>query len=322
MYQRLYFLLFLPSLWGANKTFKTPQALQIGDSIGVVAPARKHINDDFSLTKDLLQSWGLHLKIGKSIGTAHHQLSGTDEMRAADLQEMLDNPNIKAIWCARGGYGSVRLLQKLNWDKFMKNPKWLVGFSDVTVLHQKLQALGVASIHAMMPIQMPVASAEAKETLRKALFGEKLRYTIPSSPHNKLGKAEGVLMGGNLSILYSLSGTSVDIQGKDIVLFLEDLDEYLYHIDRMFMQLEHKGLLKSIRGLVVGGMTQMKDNETPWGQDVYQIIQDAMQAYHIPIVYDFPAGHIADNRALIFGQKVVLRVEADSAYLNFDKTKK
>lgn len=300
------------------KNMKKPSILKPGDTIAIVATARKHLQDDFKATTELLQQWGLNLKIGSSIGLDNHQLAGTDEQRAQDLQDMLNDDTVKAIWCARGGYGSIRLLKHLNWEKFEQNPKWLVGFSDVTVLHQKIQSLGIQSIHGIMTVNIPRATPEAKETLRKALFGEVLSYEIPSHPKNKTGKVQGTLVGGNLSLIYSLSGTPMDLRGEDLILYFEDLDEYLYHVDRMMMQLEYKGLLKQLKGLVVGSMTKMKDNDIPWGKDALEIIEDAMKPYAIPVVFDFPAGHIPDNRALIFGSKVVLEVNKDKAKLVFE----
>lgn len=300
------------------KNMRKPPILQPGDTVAVLATARKHLQDDFKATTELLHSWGLHVKIGASIGLDYHQLAGTDEERAQDLQDMLNDDSVKAIWCARGGYGSIRLLKHLNWDKFEKNPKWLIGFSDVTVLHQKIQSLGIQSIHGIMTVNIPRATPEAKETLRKALFGEVLSYEIPSHPKNKPGKVQGTLVGGNLSLIYSLAGTPMDLRGEDLILYVEDLDEYLYHVDRMMMQLEYKGLLKQLKGLVVGSMTKMKDNDIPWGKDALEIIEDVMKPYAVPVIYDFPAGHIPDNRALIFGSKVVLEVNRDSAKLVFE----
>lgn len=300
------------------KNMKKPPILQKGDTVAVVATARKHLQDDFKATTELLQSWGLHVKIGSSIGLDYHQLAGTDEQRAQDLQDMLNDDSVKAIWCARGGYGSIRLLKHLNWNKFEQNPKWLIGFSDVTVLHQKIQSLGIQSIHGIMTVNIPRATPEAKQTLRKALFGEVLSYEIPSHPKNKAGKVQGTLVGGNLSLIYSLAGTPMDLRGEDLILYIEDLDEYLYHVDRMMMQLEYKGLLKQLKGLVVGSMTKMKDNDIPWGKDALEIIEDAMKPYAIPVIYHFPAGHIPDNRALIFGSKVVLEVNSESAKLVFE----
>ncbi|HTO35378.1 MAG TPA: LD-carboxypeptidase, partial [Flavobacterium sp.] len=301
----------------AQKNMIIPPYLQKGDTVAIVSTARKNLEDNLKPSVDLLKSWGLEVKTGKTIGLDNHQLAGTDLERAEDFQEMLDNPNIKAIWCVRGGYGTVRIIDLLNFDTFKKNPKWIVGFSDVTVLHSHLNMLGFQSIHATMPISIARASFEAKETLRKALFGEKLSYTIPFDTKNKLGKADGELVGGNLSILYSLFGSQSAIDCTDKILFLEDLDEYLYHIDRMMMNLKRNGCLENIKGIVVGSMTKMRDNEIPWGKNALEIIEDVTKKYDIPIIYNFPAGHIQDNRALIFGRQVSLEVSQKDSKLIF-----
>lgn len=296
----------------------TPPYLQKDDTVAIVATARKHLNDDLNLAKEFLENWGLKTIVGSSIGLDKNQLAGTDEQRAADFQSQLDNPNIKAIWCVRGGYGTVRMLDLLDFSKFKKNPKWIVGFSDVTVLHSHLSTMGFQSIHAMMPVSIPRATTDAKESLRKALFGESLSYEIPNDKMNKLGTAKGELVGGNLSILYSLFGSESAIDCTDKILFLEDLDEYLYHIDRMMMNLKRNGCLESLKGIVIGSMTKMNDNDIPWGKNALEIIQDITKEYKIPVVYNFPAGHIADNRALIFGNQVTLEVTAQTSKLIFE----
>ncbi|MBB1192851.1 LD-carboxypeptidase [Flavobacterium sp. SOK18b] len=296
----------------------TPPYLQKGDTIALVATARKNIDDNLKPAIDLLHSWGLEVVIGKTIGLDNNQLAGTDEQRAADFQAQLDNPNIKAIWCVKGGYGTVRMVDLLDFTNFKKNPKWIVGFSDVTVLHSHLNTLGYQSLHAIMPLTAPRATPQAVESLRKALFGEKLSYSVTSFSKNKLGKATGQLVGGNLSILYSLFGSTSAIDCSDKILFIEDLDEYLYHIDRMMMNLKRNGCLESIKGIVVGSMTKMKDNDIPWGKNAIEIIEDVTQKYNIPILYNFPAGHIQDNRALILGSKVTLDVQEKGGTLTFE----
>ena len=301
-----------------QKIMITPPYLQKGDTVAIVATARKHLNDDLKLAKEFLENWGLKTVVGSSIGLDKNQLAGTDEQRAADFQSQLDNPNIKAIWCVRGGYGTVRMLDLLDFSKFKQNPKWIIGFSDVTVLHSHLNTMGFQSIHGMMPVSIPRATPEAKESLRKALFGESLSYTIPFDKMNKLGTAKGQLVGGNLSILYSLFGSESAIDCTDKILFLEDLDEYLYHIDRMMMNLKRNGCLESLKGIVIGSMTKMNDNDIPWGKNALEIIQDITKEYKIPVIYNFPAGHIADNRALIFGSQVSLEVSVQGSKLIFE----
>jgi muramoyltetrapeptide carboxypeptidase len=316
------FFLFILSLLSitiqAQTTMITPPYLQKGDTVAILATARKHIVKSMQPTIDLLESWGLHVVLGKSIGLEENQLAGTDAQRAADLQEQLDNPNIKAIWCARGGYGTVRVVDLIDFTQFKKHPKWLVGFSDVTVLHNHLNTMGYKSIHGIMPISLAKATPEAIESLRLSLFGQPLQYAIDSHPMNRLGKASGELVGGNLSILYSLLGSPSAIDCKDKILYIEDLDEYLYHIDRMMMNLKRNGCLESLKGIIVGSMTDMKDNDIPWGKNALEIVQDVTKKYDIPMIFNFPAGHIHDNRALILGNNVTLDVTENCSTVVFE----
>jgi muramoyltetrapeptide carboxypeptidase len=311
------FLLFTFSNLYSQTKMITPPYLKKGDTVAIVATARKNIDDNLKFAIDLLNSWGLNVKIGSTIGLDLNQLAGTDEQRAKDFQDQMDNPNIKTIWCVRGGYGTVRMLDLLDFSKFKKNPKWVVGFSDVTVLHNHLNTMGFKSIHGIMPVSSKATEA-AKESLRIALFGEKLKYEIKPQPMNRMGKASGELVGGNLSILYSLLGSPSAINCDDKILFMEDLDEYLYHIDRMMMNLRRNGCLESIKGIIVGSMTKMKDNDIPWGKDAYQIIEDITKKYNIPIIYDFPAGHIQDNRTLIMGSKISMDVSKECSKVHFE----
>lgn len=302
----------------AQIPMKIPPSLQKGDTIALVATARKNIDDNLKPAIDLLHSWGLEVVIGSSIGLDNNQLAGTDEQRAADFQQQMDNPNIKAIWCVRGGYGTVRMIDLLDFTKFKQNPKWIVGFSDVTVIHSYVNKLKIATIHGAMPITVGKASAESIESLRKSLFGEKLEYETSFSPANRLGNAKGEIVGGNLSILYSLMGSNAQIDCKGKILFIEDLDEYLYHIDRMMMSLKRCGCFDGLNGLIVGTMTKIKDNEIPWGKNANQIIEDVTKGYSFPIFYNFPAGHFRDNRALIFGKQVSLELNTTTSKLTFE----
>jgi len=272
---RIYLLLFfLVSQLQAQTTMIIPPNLQKGDTIAIVATARKNIVDNLKPALDLAKSWGLNVVIGKTIGLDNHQLAGTDEQRAADFQEMIDNPNIKAVWCVRGGYGTARMVELVDFSKFKTNPKWIIGFSDVTVIHSHLNTLGVATIHGIMPVNVEKASAKVEETLRKALFGENLKYSVPCQNKNRLGVAEGELVGGNLSILYSMMGSESQVDCKGKILFIEDLDEYLYHIDRMMLSLKRCGCFDGLQGLVVGSFIKMHDNEIPWGKNAQEIILD------------------------------------------------
>ena len=309
--------IFFSIIIQAQTQMITPPYLKKGDTIAIVATARKNIDDNLKPAIEWLKNWGLNVVIGETIGLDQNQLAGTDEQRAADFQTQIDNPNIKAIWCVRGGYGTVRMLDLLDFTKFKQHPKWIVGFSDVTVLHNHLNTMGYKSIHGIMPISSK-ASDEAKETLRIALFGEKLKYEIDSHSMNKFGAASGELVGGNLSILYSLLGSKSAINCDNKILFIEDLDEYLYHIDRMMMNLKRCGCLENLKGIIVGGMVKMKDNDIPWGKDALEIIQDVTNKLNIPIIYNFPAGHIQDNRALIMGNKVLINVDENCSTVIFE----
>lgn len=300
-----------------RKKMILPPYLKKGDTIAIVATARKFAVEDLQTAIGWLHNWGLEVVIGKTIGLDNNQLAGTDQERAADFQAMMDNPNIKAIWCVRGGYGTVRMIDLLDFTNFKQAPKWIVGFSDVTVLHSHLNNLGIASIHGIMPVIVK-ATEEAKESLRKALFGEHLEYTVPYDPMNRYGSAKGELVGGNLSILYSLLGSTSAIDCTDKILFMEDLDEYLYHIDRMMMNLKRNGCLERLKGIIIGGMTEMHDNEIPWGKNALEIIDDVTKTYNIPVIYNFPAGHSADNHALILGKQVTLEVNDLESKVTFD----
>lgn len=319
LYKFLLLIFVLQSIKSqAQMNMMTPARLQKGDTIAILATARKNIDDNLKPALDLLHNWGLEAVIGSSIGLDDNQLAGTDAQRAADFQAQLDNPNIKAIWCVRGGYGTIRMIDLLDFTRFKENPKWIIGFSDVTVLHNHLNTMGFKSIHGIMPISVPKASPQAIESLRKSLFGEKITYEIDPFVMNRFGTASGELVGGNLSILYSVLGSPSAIDCTDKILFLEDLDEYLYHIDRMMMNLKRNGCLESIKGIVVGSMTKMKDNDIPWGKNALEIIADVTQKYNIPVLYNFPAGHIQDNRALIMGSKVTIDVNETCSKVVFE----
>lgn len=296
---------------------KKPDFLKPNDKVAIVCTARKFTEIDALPAINLLKSWGLSPVLGHTIGLDNFQLGGSDEERAADFQAQLDNTEIKAIWIARGGYGSVRIIDKLNFDKFIANPKWIVGFSDITVFHSHVNTLGVSTIHGIMPFTVPNTIETSIESLRKALFGESLSYQIPSQVNNRIGKATGELVGGNLSIIYSLLGSDSSIDTNDKILYIEDLDEYLYHIDRMMQNLKRNGYLKNLKGLIVGGMTDMHDNSIPFGFDVVGIIKDVTSEYDFPVCFDFPAGHVKDNRALRLGQQISFEVDEKNVNINF-----
>ena len=296
---------------------KKSNYLKPQDKVAIVCTARKFTAIEAQPAMDLLKSWDLIPVLGSTIGLDNFQLGGSDEERAADFQAQLDNPEIKAIWIARGGYGSVRIIDNLNFDKFLQNPKWIVGFSDITVLHSHINTLGVSTIHGIMPYTVPNTIETSIESLKKALFGESLSYEISSHSDNRIGKTTGELVGGNLSIIYSLLGSesSIDTNGK--ILYIEDLDEYLYHIDRMMQNLKRNGYFKNLKGLIVGGMTDMHDNSIPFGLDAIGIIKDVTSEYDFPICFDFPAGHVKDNRALRLGQEISFEVTENKVEVNF-----
>ncbi|QYJ69220.1 S66 peptidase family protein [Flavobacterium litorale] len=298
---------------------KIPPYLQKGDTVAIVATARKIDLETLQPSIALLEEWGLTVIIGNTIGRDNNnQLAGTDEERASDFQTMIDNPTIKAVWCAKGGYGTVRMVELVDFTPFKKNPKWIIGFSDVTVLHSHINAMGIATLHAIMCSTMPSSTPKAIASLKGALFGKKMSYSIAPHPFNKQGKTNGVLVGGNLSVLYSIIGSRSEINYTNKILFVEDLDEYLYHIDRMLMNVKRNGYFNNVKGIIIGGMTDMNDNAIPWGHDALEIIRDITKEYNIPMCFNFPAGHLPDNRTLILGHKITLDVTTKGTTVIFE----
>ena len=296
----------------------SPKFLKKNDTVAIVSAARKISSEEIKPAIKLLKGWDLKVKIGKTVGLEDNQFAGSDEARRKDFQAMLDDDEVKAIWCARGGYGTVRIIDSLDFSKFKKNPKWIIGYSDVTVLHNHVNNVGFETVHATMPVNVAQNSFEALNSLKDALFGKSLEYSISANALNKLGEAKGELIGGNLSILYSLMGSETALETDSKILFIEDLDEYLYHIDRMMQNLKRNGYFDKINGLIVGGMTDMNDNTIPFGKTAKQIVHEACKGYDFPICFDFPAGHNDDNRALIFGREVELKVENEVVSVKFN----
>lgn len=289
-----------------------------GDTIGILSTARKIKEEELTPAIELAESWGLAIVLGKTIGASDNQYAGTDTLRTKDFQEMLDNPNIKALWCAKGGYGTVRIVDGLDFSNFQKNPKWIIGYSDVTVLHNHINTLGFATIHGGMAQFIEKASQAARATLREALFGNVTAIkNVPMTKWNRLGNAQGTLVGGNLSVLCSVLGSPSQLSFKNAILFIEDIDEMHYHIDRMMQLLKRSGHLAQLKGLVVGGMTAMRDNTIPFGKTANQIISEAVSEYRYPVCFDFPAGHIVDNRALVLGTTVCLAVQKEGVALRY-----
>ncbi len=292
-------------------------SLKKNDTVGILSTARKISIVEIQPAIALLKTWGFQVKIGKSIGLEDHQFAGNDKERTADFQKMLDDPEIKAIWCARGGYGTVRIIDKLDFSNFDRNPKWIIGYSDVTVLHSQLNVLRAESIHGQIAHNIDQKSKATRETLKNILFGKPVSYEIPYSPKNKTGTCEGKLVGGNLSILYSLLGSSSAISTRKKILFLEDLDEYLYHVDRMMQNLKRNGLFENLSGLIIGGMSDMNDNQIPFGKTAEEIIWETVEEYDFPVCFGFPAGHVHDNQAMVFGRDISMEVTSEKTIIHY-----
>ena len=290
---------------------KLPPYLKKGDTIGIVCPAGFMSLDRAAACIDALQKWGYTIKLGKTVGTQYHYFSGTDQERAEDLQEMLDDKNIRAILCGRGGYGVSRIIDSLDYKALKKNPKWIIGFSDITVLHAALnQQVKIASIHSPMAGAFNDGGSDNEfvQSLKKALKGQLLNYTCAPHLFNHLGKTSGELIGGNLSLLVHLIGTKTAYQTKNKILFIEDVGEYIYHIDRMFLQLKRAGYLNELAGLIIGGFTDMKDTTVEFGKTVYETLHEHLKAYTYPICFDFPVSHDTANYALKVGVRYELIV--------------
>jgi muramoyltetrapeptide carboxypeptidase len=294
-----------------------PPFLKKGDKIAITCPAKK-LPKPMDDAIALLQSWGLEVVLGETIGASYHQFAGDDELRAKDLQRFIDDDSIKAIIAARGGYGTIRIIDHVDFSRFATHPKWLIGFSDITVLHAHLFAnYKVQTIHGQMPVNIPDASAYSLETLRKALFGGEINYSFISHALNRSGEATGISTGGNLSLLVAVLGSVSDYDYDGKILFIEDVGEYLYSIDRMIRTLDRAGKLRNLAGLMVGGFTEVKDNDIPFGQTVPQIVIEVVKNYNYPVCFDFPAGHIPDNQSLVFGKILNLSVNEKYVKANY-----
>lgn len=295
---------------------KIPPTLKKGDTVAIAATARKTSKEILEPSIQILKNWGLKVVFAPNLFKEEHQFAGSDKERIAGFQWALDNKEVKAVILACGGYGGLRIIDALNFNKFIKNPKWIVGYSDTTVIQSHLTNLGIATIHGTMAFQF-MKHEEATESLRKVLFGEKQEYETDAFKLNRIGEAKAEIVGGNLSLLYALSGSKSDISTKGKILFIEDLDEYLYHMDRMMLQLKRSGKLKNLKGLIVGGMSDMKDNAVPFGKTVEEIIWDAVKEYKYPVCFNFPAGHIPKNLAFYIGRKAQLKVTKKLTTLNY-----
>lgn len=296
----------------------TPPALQTGDTIGIICPSGSMPLDNMQTCIQQLQNWGYRIRMGNTPGKSFNYFSGTDDERLNDLQKMLDDENIRCIFCARGGYGLSRIIDKINFEKFLQHPKWIVGYSDISILHAHLyQQYGVASLHA------PMAAAfngdgwqsEYVQSVRNALSGITYEYHCEAYKLNRAGTAKGTLLGGNLCLLAHLIGSQSSPDTRGAILFIEDVGEYIYNIDRFMLQLQRAGMLQQLAGLVVGSFTDMKDTVIPFGESVYDAIYDKVKDYNYPVCFKFPVGHAPENYALKHGLFHELQVSESYATL-------
>ncbi|MEO5592105.1 MAG: LD-carboxypeptidase [Chitinophagaceae bacterium] len=308
-----------------GKALIIPRYLKTGDVIGITSCAGYITLQDIQPAVLQMQGWGFNIKVGTSIGKRDFTFGGTDEERAADFQQMLDDDSIKAIMCARGGYGAVRIIDKLNFSKLAMHPKWIIGFSDITVIHSHLNRnYGIASIHSKMCNSFPDDWSKAEPSqietvlsIKLALTGEKMKYAVVSNEKNKTGKGDGILVGGNLKTLESLAGSKSDLVTGGKILFVEDTGEYMYSIDRMFWGLKRTGKLASLKGLIIGGF-KVKPDDSPdeaFGKTLQDIVLEKVSAYNYPVCFDFPVGHQKNNFALKCGIRHRLEVKTDEVSL-------
>jgi muramoyltetrapeptide carboxypeptidase len=308
-----------------NKNLKSlikPDYLKSGDTIAIIAPSGvlNNRNQAIENAKKLIIEWGLVPIIGKNIYKKNYHFAGNDKERFDDLQWAFDHKNIKAIWCARGGYGSIRIVDKLNFDQFKKYPKWLIGYSDITVLHNKLNNLGSETIHGMMAINMEGNQKEiieSIESLKNCLFGKLKSYHINNNKYNRIGKSSGILVGGNLTLLASQLGSNSEIDTKNKILFIEEIGEYKYHIDRMLQSLKRAGFFDNCNGVIIGDMSEIKINSPSWGSSVNELIYDVLKPYKFPISFGMQSGHLKHNKSLIFGRNIDLDVKASKTIISF-----
>jgi len=296
---------------------KQPRYLKKGDKVAIVCPAKK-LPKSIASGIAILESWGLEVVKGETVSAAYHQFAGDDALRAADIQGFLDDPEIRAIIAGRGGYGTIRIIDELDFTLFNEDPKWIVGFSDITVLLSHVcAALNTQSIHAQMPYTFEDATPASLESLRKALFGEANEYSFQSSFPNRPGKAEGILIGGNLTLLVMVQGSVSEMDYTDKILFLEDVGEYEFSIDRMMRMLKRSGKLAKLKGLIVSSFNEIKIEDIPFGASPEQVIWEVVKEYDYPVCFNFPVGHIDNNMAMVIGAQVKLGVEEVNVGLTF-----
>ena len=290
---------------------KQSEYLNIGSKVAIAAPARKVTQNQMQFAINWLKEKGFVPVFDERLFAEHYIFAGDDSFRAGIIQEYLDDASIEAIWFARGGYGSVRIIDKLDFTQFLQHPKWIIGFSDTTVFHGKLNHLSCPSLHASMPYCFDNKTFEAQQSLFDALTGKSLQYEFPSYPLNRLGEVEGEVVGGNLSVLCGMIGSNTfpEIDGK--ILFIEEVDEYIYHIDRLMRAIKRARKLENLKALIVGGLTQIHDNPDPFGKSVEEVISEVVSDYNYPLCVGFPAGHFSDNRAIIFGQRSRIEITSE-----------
>ncbi|MDQ7949583.1 MAG: LD-carboxypeptidase [Pedobacter sp.] len=302
--------------FGRPKRVKIPAYLSPGDTIGITCPAGYITLAEIEPAVAQMKSWGFNVVIGKTVGARNFTFGGTDLERLTDLQQMLDDPDIKAIMCARGGYGAVRIVDELDFGKFKKSPKWIIGFSDITILHCHINSNHhIATLHSKMCNSFPSDWAladpiqiETINSIQQALKGEKMKYTAQAHPNNKMGSATAELIGGNMRCIENLGGSSSEITTAGKILFVEDTGEQLYSIDRMFYNLKRSGKLDQLKGLIVGGFKLKKDEDFSFGRSVVEIVLDITRTYGFPVGFNFPVGHQVANFALKCGVKHHLEV--------------
>ena len=287
--------------------------LHKGSKVAIAAPARKMSRKQMQPAIQWLEEMGFEPVYDDRLFAEHFIFAGDDDFRAAVIQEYLDNERIDAIWLSKGGYGSIRIIDKLDFTKYLQHPRWIIGFSDTTVFHGKLNCLGVPSIHSCMPFNFTVKTPEAKQSLFDVLMGKPLHYEFSAHPLNHLGEMEGEIVGGNLSVLYGMIGSNSFPETDGKILFIEDVDEYIYHIDRMMHGLKRAGKLGHLKGLVVGGLTQIHDNPEPFGMTVEEVIAEAVSDYDYPVCFSFPAGHFDNNCAVVFNQQSRIEITAQGS---------
>ena len=294
-----------------------PSTLKPGDKIGIVATARRIRREDVAKAIEVLEGWGLQVVLSPWLFNEDHSyLAGSDQQRHAALQQFVDDPSLRAILCARGGYGTTRILDDIRWTEMLKSPKWVVGFSDITAFHLKLQAMGVQSIHGTMPALFGNPDAgPSVESLRKVLFGETEALTATRTSYNKEGTAQGLLVGGNLSLIVDSLGTDYEVDTSGRILILEEVDEYLYKIDRMMVQLKRAGKLERLAVLAIGHFTEIKDTELSFGETFEAIIRYHTRSSQYPIGFNFPVGHINPNTAWVSGETALFDVSNSGSSL-------